>query len=418
MDSNRPKLALPKPLTGLKRGSFANYTLSNRLPNIALQAIEDYEWSPRAKTNLKKLAAEMPDGKLGELPDDNAPDRPDWKKHLEPFRGQSWLQAPWFTAETYFFRRLIAASGYYRDGRGKMIDPYARIKREGLSPVYNGLRDLYFGLQALLPDFSPSKPHFKEALMYMLRINVWGNKADLSLFPDASREQVFAPAKKDLSDRLLVDHAGSTSNYLTSSQAYQGRVDIVLDNGGLELAYDLALADFLLKYELTETVCLHTKPFPTYVSDATTADVLSMIDYTSEAPNQMVRNMSQRLAQNKQNGTLIIKSDYFWTSPLSGWQMPRTLSKEIAGTDLVISKGDANYRRWLGDFQWPFDTPLLGILNYLPVPLLFLRVFKSNCLAGLEPGQQDKVEKQDPDWLYNGQWGVIQTYFDSSHLGH
>ena len=85
MEKNRPELALPEPLTGLEQGSFAHYTLSERLPNIALQVIEDYEWSPMAKTNLEKLAAEMPDGELGELADNNAPDLSDWKKHIDPF---------------------------------------------------------------------------------------------------------------------------------------------------------------------------------------------------------------------------------------------------------------------------------------------------------------------------------------------
>jgi hypothetical protein len=137
-----------------------------------------------------------------------------------------------------------------------------------------------------------------------------------------------------------------------------------------------------------------------------------MIDYANQASQQMVKNMSQRLIKSKQYGSLIIKDDYFWTSPLSGWQMPHTLSKELAGTDLLISKGDANYRRWLGDLQWSFDTPLPDILNYLQFPLLFLRVFKSNCLAGLETGQQEEVQSADAEWLYNGNWGVIQAYLD------
>ena len=413
MNPKGPKLTLPDPLSGLERGSFAHYTLSERLPNIALGAIEDYEWSPQAIANLKKLAADMPDGRLGDMADDNAPDRSDWNRHLEPYREQTWLQAPWFAAETYFFRRLIAASGYFREGSGKMVDPYARIKQSGLLPVHNGLRDLYEGLQTLLPDPSPSKTQLKEALAYMLRMNVWGNKADLSLFPAAGSDQPFAPAIEDLSHHLLVDHAQAISKYLTANQEHKGRVDIVLDNGGLELAYDLALADFLLGYEVCRFVYLHTKPFPTYVSDATTLDVLAMIDYMSEAPDRTVQKFAQRLVQSVQNGNLIIKSVYFWTSPLNCWQMPGGFSQELAGTDLVISKGDANYRRWLGDLRWPFDTPLDGILNYLSFPLLFLRVFKSNCLAGLKPGQQEEVEKQDPDWLYNGGWGVIQAYFGS-----
>ena len=163
MGTQKPLLALPKPINGLKHGSFAHYTLSERLPNIALKAIEDYEWSPQAMTNLKKLADDMPDGRLENLPDDSAADRSDWDRHLEPYRGQSWLQAPWFAAETYFFRRLIAASGYFRDGPGKNVDPYKRIKQGGLLPVHNGLRDLYEQLQALLPDPSAPKSRVKEA---------------------------------------------------------------------------------------------------------------------------------------------------------------------------------------------------------------------------------------------------------------
>jgi hypothetical protein len=81
-----------------------------------------------------------------------------------------------------------------------MVDPYARIKLGGLSPVHNGLRELNVGLQALLPDPSPSKTQIETGLAYMLRMNVWGNKADLSLFPDAVGDRPFAPAKKDLSE--------------------------------------------------------------------------------------------------------------------------------------------------------------------------------------------------------------------------
>lgn len=33
---------------------------------------------------------------------------------------------------------------------------------------------------------------------------------------------------------------------------------------------------------------------------------------------------------------------------------------------LLISKGDANYRRLLGDLHWPYDTAPKAVLEYLP----------------------------------------------------
>jgi hypothetical protein len=74
----------------------------------------------------------------------------------------------------------------------------------------------------------------------------------------------------------------------------------------------------------------------------------------------------------------------------------------------LINKGDANYRRLLGDRHWPYTTPLADILCYLPAPLAALRVFKSEVAAGLKPGQPESLDRADPGWKTNGKWGVLQ----------
>jgi len=81
---------------------------------------------------------------------------------------------------------------------------------------------------------------------------------------------------------------------------------------------------------------------------------------------------------------------------------------ELARTDLLISKGDANYRRLLGDRAWPFTTPFAEVVSYLPAPLLALRTAKSEVAAGLTQAQIDALNDDDPDWLVNGRWGVAQ----------
>ncbi|MBD3562999.1 hypothetical protein H6S82_29775, partial [Planktothrix sp. FACHB-1355] len=40
--------------------------------------------------------------------------------------------------------------------------------------------------------------------------------------------------------------------------------------------------------------------------------------------------------------------------------------------------------------------------------LVALRTLKSELAAGLQTAQIEMLNHQDPDWLTNGQWGVIQ----------
>jgi len=406
----KPELPLPEPIRGADPGSFAQYTISERLPKIARQVITDRSWSPESVQSLTTLVDEMPDGLLSPLLDNGAPDSAEWERFLHPHLDQTWLQAPWFVAEIYFFRRVIASTGYLRPGPGSGVDPYTTLKIEGLKPVIGALRTLYAHTNRLLPKFPPSPHQIQETLAFMLRKNTWGNQADLSLWPANDGDSPARPGDDLLTENLLVDHAVPISRYLIKNTQRSQRVDFVLDNGGLELAYDLALADFLLRHEIARVIHLHTKPFPTYVSDATSGDVLSMLDYLEKAPDQQVRDLAQRLNQNLQNSNLILKDDFYWTFPLSGWEMPSALKNELQKSDLIFSKGDANYRRWMGDRHWSFTTPLEDILTYLPAPLALMRVFKSNCLIGIKPGQAEAVGGKDPDWLYDGKWGVIQFY--------
>jgi hypothetical protein len=121
-----------------------------------------------------------------------------------------------------------------------------------------------------------------------------------------------------------------------------------------------------------------------------------------------LHNIGQRLSAAILEDHLQIHADYFWTSPLSGWQMPDEIDYDLSQSHLIISKGDANYRRLLGDRHWPFSTPFKEITRYRPAPLAALRVLKSEVACGLAPEQPASLYKQDPDWLIDGRWGVIQ----------
>jgi hypothetical protein len=87
--------------------------------------------------------------------------------------------------------------------------------------------------------------------------------------------------------------------------------------------------------------------------------------------------------------------------------MPDELSKSLAGSSLVISKGDMNFRRLIGDLRWDETIPFSQVTAYFPAPLASLRVSKSEAVVGLRPGQVTELDAHEPGWRSNGRWGMI-----------
>lgn len=82
--------------------------------------------------------------------------------------------------------------------------------------------------------------------------------------------------------------------------------------------------------------------------------------------------------------------------------------QELSNANLIIVKGDASYRRTVGDRHWDYTTPYQSITSYFPAPFVALRTLKSELAAGLSTEQLEQLPQQDAQWLTNGQWGVIQ----------
>ena len=89
------------------------------------------------------------------------------------------------------------------------------------------------------------------------------------------------------------------------------------------------------------------------------------------------------------------------------WDLPRDIREDLKKSSLLISKGDANYRRILGDREWDITEGFHQIVDYLPVPLAALRTLKCELAVGLDLDQIQFVFNQDPKWMINGKWGVI-----------
>jgi hypothetical protein len=151
-------------------------------------------------------------------------------------------------------------------------------------------------------------------------------------------------------------------------------------------------------------VVLHSKTHPVFVSDALKTDINDTLDFLSGlggSPAALAARL--RTAQRKQR--LLLRAHPFWTSPLAAWDMPAELADDLTQSALLLSKGDANYRRLLGDRHWPFDLPFARVVDYFPCPVLALRTMKSEIGLGLDPAVSPQNEA---DWKYNGRWALLQ----------
>lgn len=410
MPCTKPRLPIPEPLRAAEEGTFTHYSVVARLPEIVRRVLAENEWPPATVARLEQLAADIPEAPIRHLTD-----TADYHLYVTPHLGQDWLQVPWFFAEAYFYRRILEATGYFQPGDGWAMDPFAYQKRQGM--VTN--RDAIQSLCRQLNDWLVSGWDI-QAFGRLLAIDLWGNQADLSLWPAGHEGQ---PSHLDTAEQqahLLVDDTAAiaaalslTSHAGDPDRTAPGRIDFLVDNAGFELVCDLALADYLLATATAATVRLHLKPHPTFVSDAMIKDIAQTIAFLKADADISIQQLGERLAGYMTDGRLQLRDHPFWISPLPTWQMPSDLRQELTTAQLLISKGDAHYRRLLGDSHWSFTTPFTDIVCYMPAPLAALRTLKSEVAAGLTPAQLDRLDRQDADWLTNGRWGVIQYHAEA-----
>mmetsp|Transcript_9809 Transcript_9809/g.31053 ORF Transcript_9809/g.31053 Transcript_9809/m.31053 type:complete len:142 (+) Transcript_9809:1020-1445(+) len=95
--------------------------------------------------------------------------------------------------------------------------------------------------------------------------------------------------------------------------------------------------------------------------------------------------------------------------PLPFWEMPDELHARLAEAVLVLTKGDANFRRLLGDLHWPHDTEFADLMReYWPTSLAALRTCKSGVLVGVAPAVEAAAAAAEPEkWLTGGVYGMV-----------
>lgn len=384
----QPPESLPLPLR-TDDNAFANHTMRVRIPFILRETQRlNPDYPPTVKDRLERLAADLeadaPIPPLS-LP---APDWDAWMAAYHSHQGETWQRSVWWFAEVYLYRCVMEAVRWFETAR----DPFLPKKREEL-----GSASLWDALESVL-EIGERAADEGERLAALLLFDLWGNRIDLS-------HQAAGRGIHGRDDDLLVDDRDIAIEQLLQRD---GAVHIVADNAGSELAMDFALIDALLNMG-HETVTLHLKWHPTFVSDATAGDALEFIHLLEgQARRAAVRALGGRLRAAFDAGRVRFAPDAFWNSTGFFWQIPERLERVFADAALVIVKGDANYRRLIGDALWPATTPFGTVLSYFPAPLLALRTLKSDAVVGLPEGMEAALDRRDLRWRVDGQYGLIQ----------
>ena len=375
-------------------GSFARYTILERKPQIIRQLLADNAFTPAVLAALEVLREEIASQPVQPLVE-SAPDVPDWNREMARYAGKTWLEIPWYFAETYFYRKLLEAVGYFQPGEGLGQDPFGKPKAVQLDGDVRRLSSAWEQLATLETG---------ERFKALLHSGLWGNRADLSNFTVLvkARSGLATVAERHL---ILIDHTEQVLGWL---EAGMPRVDFICDNVGSDLLFDLALADFLLDMRWVQEIHLHLKDQPFFVSDAMLVDARRAVDLLKAATGSGLPALGARLDEGLSTGHLVFDSDPFWTTWRMFRQMPTHLQQELASAGLVLVKGDVNYRRLLDDRHWLPTTRMEEVCEYFPTAFVALRTFKGEIMVGLQPGQAQALQAEDPTWLINGKRGVIQ----------
>jgi hypothetical protein len=355
-------------------GTFAGSVLSERHPAIVDQVRTAHPYSPEQGRRLEALVAEGLTGRV-QPPSRDAdagrwPDAADWATWLEPYQRLSWSEVPFLVAESWFYRRLLDAVGFVEPGPWQGVDPFAPLKTRELASLER-----------------PPEHASPDALLVA---SVWGNQADLGF------QLVAGDARRH--EALLVDDSALLWDLLDRGGLTVGWV---CDNAGRELVADLLLLDRLLADGLAAAVTLHLKPRPHFVSDATVRDLADcMVALRRTGAHEPV----DRLRTAAADGRLAVEAAAFWCAPLELRDAPPAL----ATVDLVVLKGDLNYRRLVGDAAWPASVPFADVVQ-LPGPIAVLRTLKSDVVVGVDAAIAAQLDGEAPGWRSEGSRALVQV---------
>ena len=348
------------------KDTFAGFTLETRFPKILKDVLDNPELNPASKTQLTSLLNNLDNQRIE--PIELTPEESDfWHPFFKEYTGKRFAKVPFFFLEIYFYRLINQIIASNQD----FTDPFEHIKRQDLEKNTAFFKQLASDRSELSID-------------QCIHLAVEGNQADLSQIAGSTKGNPLTYLIDD--SHQLIHHIPNTG------------IHLIADNSGVELFTDLLL--ILKLSETCEQITMHLKHMPLLVSDATPNDLeillehleaIGLLDFVSET--------KELLDSNK----LKVTSHPFWNAP--------TFYDELlfieGETNLLLTKGDANYRRFLHDKAFPphlsFELDSIGFNK-----VFTLRTLKSDIQTDLKKEQVVDLHKHDLEWMHNGKYAVIQ----------
>ncbi|KAF3023142.1 hypothetical protein E8E14_013892 [Neopestalotiopsis sp. 37M] len=452
--------------------SFAFISARDRWPIIITQAIDDVyrtitQTTDQAKADegkkiveeLAKLKYELQHNRqLTPIRDDGKPDVALYNQELEKLGPVTWFNVPWLYSECYLYRRI--ATHFSLSQHWKSYDIFARQKmntfrssRPAVLELASRYKNIVTQIQSDKSKSGPEADEAQKILFYeMMEICLWGNATDLSLLTSLTYEDIQklqgSEARKASEKNILINDLDKAFDVLRKARdegKKERRVDIVLDNAGFELYVDLILAGYLLSSGLATNVVLHPKDIPWFVSDVLPGDFAALLSALAssksfyETPSDDEKHQDktpeplgekeagelsflfQEWAGFHGEGQLTIRPNAFWTHGGSFWRLPaeKNLLEDLKDSELVIFKGDLNYRKLTGDAAWDPTTPFTEAIGPLGpgsgLNVLALRTCKADVVVGLKPGQDEEIRATEGGggdsgarkWAWSGKWAVV-----------
>jgi len=366
---------IPAHLTTGEPDSFAAFTLEERLPAI-LDNLANHA-DARTDQALQQLAVEIREGEITPLP-------PVilglFDQVIKPYTGRRWTDMPFLTVELYFYARILLAFAHTAT---TLVDPFHPIKNTVSLQAIESL--------TTMTGYCDSDCD----ITGLLRWSMTGNTADLS-------QQVVTDAGQI---SLLVDESYVAGGLFDSGL---NRIDFVFDNAGMDVLTDLLLILRISRH--CSRIVAHVRPWPMFVSDVTMTDMKYLIRklVTSSIPaaKKLGEDITQLLHQNR----LIFRSSSALGLPVCFCEEEALTRETFENTELVIFKGDLNYRYFVGDRRWPHTMEKRYFFERFSQPAICLRTLKSEVLVGLPADIATRTLHLQPDWLTSGRYGIIQVF--------
>lgn len=390
METSHDEREWPPELLNNDPGGFAWGVWHDRNPRLIAQIRDANPFGPAQRQALDELQQEISSGVMRPL-GSHARDRETWSTWGARYFGKPWLEAPFLWSESYFYRRVLDATGFFGPGPWRWVDPFEYLKTAELEDP--GLE----GDLAALDDLQ-RLPRTEQGAAKLLA-SLWGNRADLGFRMGQSPE-----AREQESAALVADD----SDDLWMALGPDATVVVVTDNAGRELLADLVLIDHLLQHGLASAISLHVKPWPYYVSDATAADLAACLRRLAGTPGT-ASAVADRVRTALAEGRISLHAHEFYCAPQSYRHLPDDLATQFRQASLTILKGDLNYRRLVGDRAWPAVTPLPDVTSYFPGSFAVLRTLKSDVVTGLSPDTVAGLEATGQPWRTDGRHALIQV---------